>query len=207
LLVPYFNFNNTMPPKAPTAAIHLGVARSAPGRLAIGALTLQDSLIEHPVGKHKAAYTDKHLVTKIAKIEFDPLGTFCHFCLDGCDAGGYQLCVKCGTVVCHQLRPDGAGCICHDSVSKDWEFLCPLCARKVDGKESSLPYRVTIYGTRTKVKKAWPACIIHVTLDSMQDHYLKHLINIDLVAQYKQSSANVSLLLLLDSLQLTFCNR
>ncbi|KAG2062446.1 hypothetical protein BDR04DRAFT_1123937, partial [Suillus decipiens] len=94
--------------------------------------------------------------------------------------------------MCHQTRPGGSGCIGHDSVPEDWEFLCPLCARKVDGRERSLPYKVIGYGMRKRVKKAWPACIVHMTLDSMKDHYLKLLINLDLVTQYKQSSANLT---------------
>ncbi|KAG2352390.1 hypothetical protein BDR07DRAFT_1384333 [Suillus spraguei] len=128
----------------------------------------------------------------MSKIELDSVGTFCHFCSDGCDAETSHLCVKCGAVMCHQTRPGRAGCIGHDSVPKDWEFLCPLCSRKVDGKERSLPYKVSGYGMRKRVKKAWPACIVHMTLDSMKDHYLKLLINLDLVTQYKQSSANLT---------------
>ncbi|KAG2063062.1 hypothetical protein BDR04DRAFT_1123517 [Suillus decipiens] len=178
-----------MPPEVPTATMHLRLTRSAPGRLDISALTLQDSSSERPVAKHKAANTNQLFVPDIANIEFGPLGTFCDFCFDWCD-GGSHLCVKCGAAVCHQPRPGGAGCIGHDSVSKDWQFLCPLCARKVDGRKRSLPYKVIGYGTRKKVKKAWPACIVHMTSDSMKDCYLKNLINVDLVAQYKQSSAN-----------------
>ncbi|KAG1829563.1 hypothetical protein DFJ58DRAFT_737265 [Suillus subalutaceus] len=183
-----------MPPKAKAraAAIHLGIARSAPGRVDIGSLTLQDPSIAAPVSRPPAAHDMEPPIADITKIELDHLGTFCHFCSDGCDATTSYTCVKCGAVICHQTRPGGSGCIAHDSVPKNWEFLCPLCARKVDGKERSLPYKVIGYGMRKRVKKAWPACIVHITLDSMKDQYLKLLINLDLVTQYKQSSANLT---------------
>ncbi|KAG2126263.1 uncharacterized protein EDB93DRAFT_1257638 [Suillus bovinus] len=181
-----------MAPKGRAAAIHLGIARSAPGRLDIGSLTLPDSSLAASTLKLRATHAPKPAVTEITKIEFDPLGTFCHFCSDGCDTKTSYLCVKCGAVICHQTRPGGSGCIGHDSVPTNWEFLCPLCARKLDGKERSLPYKVIGYGMRKRVKKAWPACIVHITLESMKDHYLKLLINLDLVTQYKHSPANLT---------------
>jgi hypothetical protein len=181
-----------MPPKGRTAAIHLGIARSTPGHLDIGSLTSQDSPIATTTSKPQATHAIKPPVIEMTETEFDTLGTFCHFCTDVCDTTTSYECAKCGAVICHQTRPGGAGCIGHDSVPKNWEFLCPLCARKEDGKERSLPYKVIGYGMRKRVKKAWPACIVHITLDSMKDNYLKHLINLDLVTQYKQSSANVS---------------
>ncbi|KAG1764977.1 hypothetical protein EV702DRAFT_1204791 [Suillus placidus] len=181
-----------MPPKARAAAIQLGIARSAPGKLDIGGLTLQDSAFTAPVGQPPAAHAIKPPIAEIMKIELDPLGTFCHYCSDACEPTTSYLCVQCGAVVCHQTRPGGSGCIGHDSVPKDWEFLCMLCARKVEEKERSFPYKVIGYGMRKRVKKAWPACIVHITLDSMKDHYLKLLINLDLVTQYKHSSANLT---------------
>ncbi|KAG1776717.1 hypothetical protein EV702DRAFT_1046040 [Suillus placidus] len=181
-----------MPPKTRAAAIQLRITCSAPGKLDIGGLTLQDSVFVAPVGQPPAAHAIKPPIAEIMKIELDPLGTFCHYYSDACEPMTSYLCIQCGAVICHQTWPGGSGCIGHDSVPKDWEFLCMLCARKVDGKERSFPYKVIVYGMRKRVKKVWPACIVHITLDSMKDHYLKLLINLDLVTQYKHSSANLT---------------
>ena len=190
-----------MPPKSRAAAIGLGISRSAPGHVDIGSLTLRDSSI---VSQPTAARAFKPPVSEITKIELDPLGIFCHFCSDACDPTTSYLCVECGAIVCHQTRPGGAGCIGHGSVPTKWEFLCPLCARKVEGKERSLPYKVIGYGMRKRVKKAWPACIVHITLESMKDHYLKLLVNLDLVTQYKQSPENVNDSFFVGDWRLTF---
>jgi hypothetical protein len=61
---------------------------------------------------------------------------------------------------------------------------------KTSGSETGLPYRFIGYGMSRMAKKAWPACVVHIT--SGNNDYLKDLINIDLENQYNEYVGNVS---------------
>jgi hypothetical protein len=177
-------------------ATHISASSSSPSSPAqcnlgnMVAATQQDTFINTPL--HHGTGGVQTPIASISKpsLRSDPLGTWCHWCCDPCNSKSSHVCVNCGMVVCHQRRPNGSGCIGYRSVLKGGAFLCPLCVSKVSGGEESLPYRVIGYGMSRMAKKAWPACIVHIT--SGNNDYLKDLINIDLMNQYKGYIGNVS---------------
>jgi hypothetical protein len=163
-------------PKRAVGVKH-GVSRCAAGRSDVGSL----SSTQIPV---QFIATLPPLTTS--------LGDFCHYCCDVCDPTLAHTCVDCAAVVCEQALPGLGGCIGHKSVNRSHIFQCPLCARKGAGKTECLPYKFVGFGTRKKLKKTWPVCVVHLVLDSLKDDYLKRLINIELVNQYSAQQGNVS---------------
>jgi hypothetical protein len=182
-----------MPRKTCLSSINLRTSSSAPVQYSPGnvaAATQETTCINTPL-HHK---TDKvHTPTTPignSSPRSDTLGTWCHWCCDPCNSKSSHVCVNCGAVVCYQTQPGGPGCIGNQSVQRGWAFLCPLCMTKLSGRQKGLPYRVIGYGMGKMAKKAWPACVVHIT--SGNNDYLKDLINIDLENQYKGYIGNVS---------------
>lgn len=173
-------------------SIHLTTSSPTPNQSTLEniAATQPAAFIDNPL--HHVTQRFSTPITSMGKLSVpsDTLGTWCHWCCDSCDPSSSHVCVNCGAVACCQTRPGGPGCISYRSVQKGWAFLCPLCVIKRNGRENGLPYTVIRYGMSKVAKKAWPACVVHMT--SGNNDYLKDLINIDLANQYKGYIDNVS---------------
>jgi hypothetical protein len=121
------------------------------------------------------------------------VGTFCHFCCDMASLPRRHECVECGAIMCEQYLPRSSGCIFLDTVEVSKEaFLCPVCSRTGEGKESPLRYAFIGFGRRKKVKMAWPMAIVNLNLESMKDDYLATTVKVEVENHYRSFKGNVS---------------
>ncbi|KAG2742477.1 hypothetical protein P692DRAFT_20748184 [Suillus brevipes Sb2] len=204
--------------KAKAGGILSGISRSAPGVVSIGSMVpsmnqfratsfMQEDPIEDaestfpppPVlsrdfstaGPAPAAITTAALVPLTGPIH---VGSFCHFCCDGCSPPRQHECVECGAIICEQFLARSSGCIFLNSVDASRKtFLCPVCSRTAqEWRDKPLPYAFIGFGRRKKVKMTWPMAIINLSLESMKDDYLASAITLEAQNHYRSNPANVS---------------
>lgn len=113
-------------------------------------------------------------------------------CCDAIQPGFQHQCINCYALICEQFVPRSSGCIVHGSVvcSRE-EFLCPICARTGNKKDSPLPYVYSGFGRRKKVKMEWPMCLVNLNAESLEEGYLVTTTKVELINHYKSQASNV----------------
>ncbi|KAG1847023.1 hypothetical protein DFJ58DRAFT_730351 [Suillus subalutaceus] len=177
-----------MPPKRPrqakAGAILSGISRAGPGEADIGSMVPQDS------SNHSRNHEE--LLQYPSTTLSNMLGMYCHLCCDGIQPGFQHQCINCSALICEQSVPRSSGCIVHGSVvcSKE-EFLCPICARTGQKKDSPLPYGYSGFGRRKKVKMEWPMCLVNLNAESLEEGFLAKTTKVELINHYRSHASNL----------------